>query len=498
VLDELLGGSARPRVVGRHVILVRKRAEEPGNRQEKGILRGSVTDGNSRRPLPEVTVYDVASRKSALTDARGAFELALPSGPGPVGICFSKRGYGDTVVLADRGRIARIDLVLQPEESRIEPLMPYSGRIDFSPADSLGFVRWMVPQVTQINSQNMEDRTGSAFQVSLIPYIGTNWKMTGSVTNRYSLNVLAGYTGGCTGVEVGGLLNISKGHVSGVQVGGLVNLAGGRISGCQVAGLANYDLSAVGGVQVAGLLNVASDSLHGVQVAVLVGVLDGTARGAQLSGLLNVVTANNDGWQVAGLVNVARRHSNGVQIAGLFNYARMVHGLQLGLINVAHTVEKGVPVGLFSYVSTGYHLVEVSGNEIFYGNVAYKSGTRRFYTFFQAGMGSDVKIHLSYGAGTLFSLGKKVSLNIDLSAGFVYHPVDTVYHGLILKLMPAVEYRIARHFSVFAGPAGNYFLWPKGKPSATARGLSPYDLYSGSTANASIQVWIGGIAGVRF
>ncbi|MEI6899829.1 MAG: hypothetical protein WCL00_08125 [Bacteroidota bacterium] len=89
-------------------------------------------------------------------------------------------------------------------------------------------------------------------------------------------------------------------------------------------------------------------------------------------------------------------------------------------------------------------------------------------------------------------------MNIDASAGLVYHPTDTIYHGLLLKLNPAVEYRIAKHFALFAGPAYNFFLFTKGKPSATLRGLSTYDFYFKSTQNASIQMWLGVVTGIRF
>jgi hypothetical protein len=331
------------------------------------------------------------------------------------------------------------------------------------------------------------------------------------------------------GIEVGGLLNITRNQISGVQVGGLGNIVGGRGKGWQIGGLGNFDLGKFEGVQFGGLFNYVPDTISGLQVGGLANVVIGRIKGVQIAGLTNVVTHHCDGWQVsglfnltlmdvrkvqvsglvnygrnmdglqlAGLMNVARRHNSGVQIAGLVNYATTLHGLQLGLINVSNTVESGVPIGLFSYVQEGYHLFELSGNEIFYGNVAFKSGTRSFYNFVQFGMGSDYKIQGSYGIGTIFTLKKKLSMNIDASAGFVYHPTDTIYHGFLLKFNPALEYRFARHFAIFGGPAYNFFLFSKGEPSATSRGLSYYDFYFKSTENASIQMWIGGVLGVRF
>ena len=145
-------------------------------------------------------------------------------------------------------------------------------------------------------------------------------------------------------------------------------------------------------------------------------------EGVQIGGLVNVVTDNLDGWQVAGLVNVAANRNRGVQIAGLVNYAGILNGVQLGVFNVTKRVDSGIPIGVFSYVHKGYHLVEISGNEIFYGNIAFKTGVKSFYNIISAGVGSDYKLNLSYGIGTIFTLKKKVSMNIDGLAGFVYHP----------------------------------------------------------------------------
>jgi hypothetical protein len=393
----------------------------------------------------------------------------------------------------------------------------------------MGLVQWLVPRETMVNSQNLEVRTARTFQASVIPYIGTNWKVTGSITNKFSINLFAGYTGGLRGFEIGGLLNITRNNIRGLQIGGLGNIIGGDGKGWQIGGLFNCDMGKFAGVQAGGLFNFNPDTISGVQLSGLTNIFTGKVSGVQLAGLANIVThdcntvqisgllnltlsdvrkvqvtglvnyGNNvDGLQVAGLLNIARRHNSGVQLAGFVNYATILHGLQLGVVNVSNSVERGVPIGLFSYAQHGYHLFEVSGNEIFYANVAFKSGTRAFYNFIQSGIGSDYKLQGSYGIGTIFTFEKKLSLSIDLSAGFVYHPVDTLYHGLLLKFSPALECRFAKHFALFAGPAYNFFLFSKGAPSETGRGLSTYDFYFRSTQNASIQMWLGGVAGVRF
>ncbi len=45
------------------------------------------------------------------------------------------------------------------------------------------------------------------FQISFVTPMGTNGLESGKVTNRISVNLLAGYAGGLEGIEVGGFFN---------------------------------------------------------------------------------------------------------------------------------------------------------------------------------------------------------------------------------------------------------------------------------------------------
>jgi len=529
LLKEMLGKDVCPREVGNHVILVRSRntarEKQPFSTM---MVTGIILDAFDRRPMEEVTVYEVGNERSAITRKNGTYKLVMPSGKKIRGVAFCKSGYADTVVFIRQAHDQRVDMLLRPLTGGLSKINSLPGTVVIKGTDSMGFVRWLVPRETMINSKNLDIRTSRTFQVSVIPYIGTNWKVTGSTTNKFSLNLLAGYTGGLKGVEIGGLLNITRNSIRGLQIGGLGNMVGGPGRGWQIGGLFNIDLGKFEGVQAGGLFNYVPDTIKGVQIGGLANILTGKINGVQIAGLANIVTHNCDGWQVAGLmnltiqdvrqvqisglinwgnnvdglqvaglVNIAGKSITGVQIAGLLNCATTVYGLQLGLINVSNEIVQGVPLGLFSYVQRGYHLFELSGNEIFFGNVGFKSGTRSFYNFVQFGMGSDYKLQGSYGIGTIVTLKKKLSLSIDASVGFVCHPTDTIYHGMLLKFNPALEYRFAKHFAIFLGPAYNFFLFSKGEPSATSRGLSTYDFYFTSTENASIQMWLGGVLGVR-
>ena len=514
VLKDLLGTKVRFREIGDHLILLRNRSSQQESKPYADMaVLGIILDARNQSPIEEATIFEVQDRISAISSENGSYKLVMPTGKKTRSLTFCKSGYSDTVIFINQARECHINVQLHPLPEIIPRLDTRHGLVWLVNVDSLEIVHWLVPRVTSINAKNLEPGTIRTVQASLIPYIGTNWKVTGSVTNRFSLNLISGYTGGLKGFELGGLLNITRKDMSGFQICGVGNIVGERARGIQIGGLFNFDLGKFEGVQIAGLCNYVPDLIGGSQISWITNIAINKCQGSQVALFLNLAGKelkqaqvcglvnygrDVDGVQFAGLLNIAGNHNNGLQIAGFMNYAVTVNGLQVGMVNISTSVERGVPIGLFSYVKEGYHLFEVSGNEIFYGNVAFKSGTRSFYNFLQAGIGSGYKLQGSYGIGTIVTLKKKLSLNIDASAGFVYHPVDTIYHGLLLKLYPALEYRFTRHFAIFTGPAYNFFLFSKGKPSATPRGLSSYDFYFRSTARASIQMWLGGVLGVRF
>ena len=120
-------------------------------------------------------------------------------------------------------------------------------------------------------------------------------------------------------------------------------------------------------------------------------------------------------------MNVAPRRIKGLQLSGLLNYATNVNGVQLGLINIADSV-KGVQLGLFSFFMKGYHKIEISADEIFYTNLAFRTGAQQFYNIFTVGAKPDsfeeeqTQWTFGYGVGTSPRLTKWLSLNVDLTA----------------------------------------------------------------------------------
>ena len=135
-------------------------------------------------------------------------------------------------------------------------------------------------------------------QVSLLPNIGTNMKMSGLVENRFSLNIFAGYALGVNGIEVGGLVNSDRKDVRGFQLGGLGNVVGGTTSGVQIGGLFNNNRKNMVGLQMAGISNVIMDTIQGVQISGISNILRGTMYGWQVAGINNFTTESVDGVQV--------------------------------------------------------------------------------------------------------------------------------------------------------------------------------------------------------
>lgn len=102
-----------------------------------------------------------------------------------------------------------------------------------------------------------------------------------------------------------------------------------------------------------------------------------SVTGVSVAGLGNNCLNNHVGVQVGGLYNYTQNTITGIQVAGLYNYARKVNGVQIGFLNVSDTCN-GVPIGFLSFVKNGYHKIEFSADELFYTNIAFRTGNKLF------------------------------------------------------------------------------------------------------------------------
>jgi hypothetical protein len=159
------------------------------------------------------------------------------------------------------------------------------------------------------------------------------------------------------GIQVGVLVNGTRGRVRGLQVPSVVNHAGevlgGQVAaynfsrgvvGAQIAG-GNQTEGGVTGLQAAVLFNEA-ESLEGMQIGGLHN-RSGAVSGAQLAAGVNQAK-EMVGVQISALGNEAEGFV-GLQIGGLLNRAEGLRGLQIGLLNL----NKGGLLPIFPIVNFG-------------------------------------------------------------------------------------------------------------------------------------------------
>jgi hypothetical protein len=309
------------------------------------------------------------------------------------------------------------------------------------------------------------------FQLSIIPFVGTDGRDAANYRYNFSLNLFAGVTGGLEGFEAGGFMNVNTGSAKGAQFAGFgnlvhgglegfqgsgfmnlvhgntkafhgagfinfisgstegfhgagfinviggnsksfsgagfTNLIGGSFEGLLGSGFANVTGGKVSGVQGAGFANVIGGSMKGVQGAGFVNVTGGQFEGVQGAGFANVTGNEAKGLQAAGFMNI-NRDLKGAQIAGFLNVARKVEGVQIGFLNIADTID-GVPIGFLSIVKKGaYRQIEVSGSDVMHVGASFRIGVPVFYNIFSYGI-------RPFASETVHGFGYGIGTSIRLS-----------------------------------------------------------------------------------
>lgn len=373
-----------------------------------------------------------------------------------------------------------------------------------------------------------------AFQLSLVPGVGTNFAPAGRAVNHVSINLLAGYNYGLKGVELGGVINIDRSDVRYAQLAGFGNLVGGNVTGLQAAGFFNANKGALTkGVQAAGFANL-NRSMTGAQLAGFTNLSLGNVTGAQFSGFYNQSgdfkgaqgagfhnhARSVDGLQLAGFSNIAldsvhgaqlssffnhAKHVDGLQASGFVNHAKTVKGVQLGIINIADTVEKGVTIGLVNIVRKGMLQFELSTNDVTDLNLQFKSGTPRLYGIVGAGLETRENGIWAYssGFGTQFNpLRNKIYTAVEISAHSLNRQNDGFEDklNLVNKLSLDVGYQFTRSISVNAGPVLNVYVTNMYDADSQSYGfdIGNNPIFEELSGNTHVRMWIGYHAGVRF
>ncbi|MCB9306618.1 MAG: carboxypeptidase-like regulatory domain-containing protein [Lewinellaceae bacterium] len=507
ILTHVLGDAYTFKQNGEYLILKKQKRPKPR-------LSGYISDQRTGQRMANVTVYDRQTLRSTVTDRHGYYELPVT----PLSeVVVSKLAYRDTIlkVNSQSPRIHRLELYA-------DSLPAASTRISFRrQMNRLGvrLEQFFVGSAQKLTNLNVRDSLHRRFQVSFLPGLGSNHRLSGSVTNDWSLNILAGYSRGNRVFELGGLGNINREDMQGLQAAGLFNITGGHAYGMQLAGLFNNLGGNAAGLQAAGLYNFAGDTVQAMQLGGIVNYAGRSQGAIQAAGILNLSARGNAPVQIAGIGN----HSHitggvqiggifnsadtlrGCQIAGISNRARVISGVQIGLINVARQID-GVQIGLINYAQHGgYMVLELGANDIFSANAAFKSGVPALYTILTAGADpqspSDNRVW-AYGAG----LGSRIPLTnwAGLSVDLVHRHLNEGRHDNLVQeweqLALGLDLNLGRHFSIAGGPTANLFITDPDNPGPgdfRERIGSKNWLDDNSNADGWLSAWGGWHAALR-
>jgi hypothetical protein len=503
VLNLIFKGIITYKARGNYIILLKNNQEE----QKKSlILSGYIIDNQTDMPLAKVTIYDRKSLSSTVSNQYGFYRIKLYVNDLPVKLTISKADYEKQLIIVksaqstyeviglnpitqqnvslsppiiednsmeqmDSLRSINPSLETKPINTTLEPpfpditdenLFPTSPILDSTLYES----RWdkfkkrlgkiLVSRSQRINAQNVSDSLNRNFQFSVLPFLGTNKLLSGSISNDYSVNLLMGYSGGVRKLEVGGLVNGVRGDVEGLQLAGVGNIVGGKVSGGQIGGFFN----------VAGYLE--------------------------------------NGHQISPIFNATIKESKGFQISA-FNFAHKVlnEGKQIGLINICDSTDT-VPIGLLSFVGSGngYKRLELSVDENQTASFTFKTGVRKFYNVLALHYNFTRKqeiFGIGYGVGKAFELGRSWMFNADLTTNALVEYDDFSPNlASMWKLDLSFEKQIARNAAVTFGPSIKYLTIDEYNSSSwVAKPFNKIPSYRSLSATSTTIFWIGFQMGIR-
>ena len=501
VLNLIFKGIITYKVRGNYIILQRNNQKQS---PKTIIVSGYIIDTQTDKPLSKATIYDPKSLTSTISNQYGFYRIRLNVSSLPIKLMISKADYEKKIFIIKSISNTYEDIELRPiiyksidipvyEDNSIEKkdahinqglptenkpvsqpiappfpditdqnLFPTSPVIDSTLYEN----RWdefkkkvgiiLVSRSQRINAQNVNDSLGRKFQVSLLPFLGTNRLLSGSIENDYSINLLMGYSGGVRKLEVGGILNGVRNDVQGLQLAGVGNIVGGSVLGGQISSSFN----------IAGYLE----------------------SGIQLSSGFNVIIKESAGWQISP-VNFAHKIVRG--------------GKQIGFINISDSTDT-VPIGFLSFVGSGngYKRLELIVDENQTASFIFKTGVKKFYNILALHYNFTRKQEIfgvGYGIGRAFEVGKSWMLNADLTAnGLIEYDDLSPNIAALWKFDISFEKQIARNVAVTFGPSIKYLdINEYNSSSWITKPFNKIPTYKTISSTANSTFWIGFQMGLR-
>jgi hypothetical protein len=518
VLDQLFGSEVSYQQIGNHLVLQKRpiqkntsRIQQDNGKQTKYyyVVSGYLRDGTSGNGVTNVSVYEKSSLSNTLSGDFGYYKMSVTSRSPEISLHISSQTHRDTLIKVsyENNGLVAANLNL---ESRHAPVaeqivssdtqfvaMPDTPVIaapdtadtklvwqDSAPKQGPGKIRveetqfgkWFINNYQRITEKNIRDSFDREWQLTFVPPIGSNGILSGLVTNKVSVNILVGYNGGLHGAEFGGLVNIIRRDMLGAQFAGLANIVGGNASGGQFAGLFNNNLGdfegfqgaglfnhnfgVSSGVQAAGLYNYNHSWSEGVHLAGLLNVNRGPVTGLQVSGVGNYAGGSSDLMQVSGVLNVANRIDGGQ--LGVINVARKIRGFQIGIINIADSSD-GIAIGIVNFIKNGTHQLEISLNEARQYGLAYRSGTRNFYSNVMVTtqlpmLDMNTLMSYGFGLGTALRISNTFKFTLDIASHHQTFNFRSDHLNLLNRLNANLEVKLVKGMAIFGGASLNHMI----------------------------------------
>lgn len=415
-----------------------------------------------------------------------------------------------------------------------------------------------IPQHKESNLRT-EDLPGNEFehktaQASVVRGLGSSGENYKKITIDFSANLFDGVHSGVNAFELGLFFNNQLRYTHGIQIAGIGNKVGEEVRGLQVAGLLNLNNGSLVGWQVAGVGNITQQSVKGAQTSLLANYGGGDVSGAQLAlganiskgdflGLQSSLVGNYTkynfrgiqstlglnyvgdtlkglqaslganiakdvrGFQVAMLSNSAQSVEGG-QVA-LFNRAKRLKGIQIGVINVVDSLEKGVTIGAVNLVKNGKVELGLEYNDAEHLRLAFRTGTNAFYNIYSAGISflptnelNEDHFLWTYG----FGFGSQVNFgtlfaNLELTSTMVNNTErDNLSVNLLNRLHLNLGLVPADWVNISGGPVLNVLVTEDYDPVTE----TSYDFadkrsfYSRDAHDILIKMWVGYSVAINF
>jgi hypothetical protein len=520
VLNEIFKGTINYKEKNDHLILTKAPIKQTTSSTTVVVISGYVEDAETKEKVPEASVYDKESVTAVVTDEYGYFKMKLDKKNQQASIAVSKKDYRDTLVTISAPSNQYLNISITPIQK--DSLLVKAETVSMDTIPEKKEEEFIFPYEDEPNVKNISDTLYRDVQVSFLPFLGTNGRLSGNIINDYSINFLGGYSLGTRQIELGFFFNLDRGDVKWLQIAGFGNLVGGDVFGvqaagffnvnggstvaAQAAGFTNINFKDVNGVQGAGFANINLQSVSGASIAGFANITNGVSKGFQVAGFGNIQNNDYQGSQIAGATNIATGHLDGSQISALFNYGRKVRGSQIGLINYADSLG-GVPIGVFSVVKHGYHKMELSADEVFYSNLAFRSGVNQFYNIIFGGMQPQVPTDnrvvwtFGYGIGTAPKLTRWLDLNIDLTSQQVNKGGFTNELSMLNRMYLGFDFHIVKKFSIATGLTLNGYLTKTTYTDYPTlfTDFNPSVIYDHTYNNSTnLKLWLGAKVALRF